>query len=231
MSDHFKAIYRGQADDYDLLVSREDFQGNLLPALEAITPLAGVDVVEFGAGTGRLTRLIVPLARMVYAFDMAEAMLAKARLRFDSLPYPNWRLQVGDNGNMPMGDGVVDVALAGWTFGHTVDWYPQTWRAMIDGYIAEMQRVLKPGGMAIIIETMGTGSDKPQPPTPGLAAYYGHLEQQHGFHYRWIRTDYRFESVAEAERLLRFFFGDDLAVRRENSVTVPECTGIWSVTV
>ncbi len=83
MSDHFKDIYRRQAGDYDLLVSREDFQGNLLPALEAITPLAGVDVVEFGAGTGRLTRLVVPVARMVYAFDVAEAMLAKARLRFD----------------------------------------------------------------------------------------------------------------------------------------------------
>ena len=46
-----------------------------------------------------------------------------------------------------------------------------------------------------------------------------------------IRTGYRFESLAED--LTRFFFGDALAdrVAREGLVILPECTGIWWLTV
>ena len=38
-----------------------------------------------------------------------------------------------------------------------------------------------------------------------------------------------FESLAEAEELARFFFGDDMAdkVLEEKWVILPECTGIW----
>ncbi|MDX1523773.1 MAG: class I SAM-dependent methyltransferase, partial [Anaerolineae bacterium] len=59
--------------------------------------------------------------------------------------------------------------------------------------------------------------------------YYAFLEQSLGFAYTWIRTDFQFESLAEAERLNRFFFGDDLAeqVLKNEWVIVPECTGIW----
>jgi hypothetical protein len=62
-----------------------------------------------------------------------------------------------------------------------------------------------------------------------LADYYGRLERQHGFQRQWIRTDYQFHSVSEAERLTRFFFGDQLADRivSEKLTRLPECTGIW----
>ena len=48
-----------------------------------------------------------------------------------------------------------------------------------------------------------------------------------------IRTDYRFESLAEAGDLTRFFFGDALAgrVAGEGLVTLPECTGMWWLTI
>ena len=44
------------ATAYDLLVSAEDCDGALPPALNDIRSLAGANVVEVGAGTGRLTR-------------------------------------------------------------------------------------------------------------------------------------------------------------------------------
>ena len=47
-------IYRSQAEQYEALVSREDYRGNLLPAIQAVLPLEGMDVVELGAGTSRL---------------------------------------------------------------------------------------------------------------------------------------------------------------------------------
>ena len=76
---------------------------------------------------------------------------------------------------------------------------------------------------------MGTGSESPAPPAPGHAEFYAWLEQEHGFTYQWIRTDYEFASVPEAEELTRFFFGDALADRivQEGLLVLPECTGIW----
>ena len=71
--DHFRTIYRTRADDYDTLVAREDFQGNLPQALAKIRPWAGLDVVELGAGTGRLTRLLAPAAASVAPPSAASA--------------------------------------------------------------------------------------------------------------------------------------------------------------
>jgi hypothetical protein len=50
-----------------------------------------------------------------------------------------------------------------------------------------------------------------------------------GFENKWIRTDYKFESVEEAAELAGFFFGDGLAnqILESGSVLLPECTGVW----
>jgi hypothetical protein len=66
-----------------------------------------------------------------------------------------------------------------------------------------------------------------------LAEFYAWLEGTHGFQTTNIRTDYQFDSLAEAEQLSRFFFGDELAdeVVSKNWVILPECTGVWWKTV
>jgi hypothetical protein len=95
-----------------------------------------------------------------------------------------------------------------------------------------MQRVLKPGGTMILIETMGTGFREPTPPEH-LVQLYDYWQDKHGLAYRWIRTDSQYESVAEADELIRFFFGDAVADRlvAGKNFLIPECTGIWSKTV
>ena len=225
----FQKIYETQAEDYDLLVSREDYAGNLTRTLFEIADPAGRDVVEFGAGTGRLTRMMVPRARSVQAFDGSAAMLEVARRRMEELGTRNWKLAVADNAHLPCEDCCADLVLAGWTFGHLAGWFPESWREKVAEVLAEIRRVLRPGGHVIIIETLGTGSTEPAAPAPWLAEYYGMLEKEHGFARKAIRTDYRFESVEEGERLVRFFFGDDRAdrVRREELCILPECTGLW----
>ncbi|HLV36293.1 MAG TPA: class I SAM-dependent methyltransferase [Spirillospora sp.] len=229
MTDHFQDIYASKAAQYDELVSREDYQGNILPALADIRPLAGLEVIEFGAGTGRLTRLLAPHVKSIRAFDNAPHMLEIARATLEATGTANWTLEVGENHNLPAPDNSADLAIAGWSFGHQTGWNPDGWRESIGAALAEMQRVLRPGGTAIILETQGTGSETPNPPAPALAEYYHWLETEHGFSYRWIRTDYQFASVPEADQLTRFFFGDKLADRivREQLVILPECTGIW----
>lgn len=229
MSDHFKTIYAQHAEQYDRMVAREDYRGNLLAALMDICPLSDLEVIEFGAGTGRLTRLMLPLVKHVRAYDAAQAMLDVAATSLEITGMTNFTLEVGDNRALPAEGTSADLAIAGWSFGHSVSWYPDTWREEISQALAEMKRVLRPGGVAIILETMGTGNRQPAPPHAGLAAYYAWLESEQGFAYKWIRTDYQFASVAEADELTRFFFGNELADRiiDEQITILPECTGIW----
>ena len=227
MSD-YQEIYSQRADEYELLVSREDYQENIFAALSQIRPLGGLDVVELGAGTGRLTCMLAPVVRTIQAYDASGHMLevAVARLRKSGLH--NWRTAVADHRALPVGDQVADLVISGWSIVYTVVWYQETWRRELGRALAEMKRVLRPGGTMIILETLGTGYETPTPPDE-MRAYYAYLEEEAGFSSTWMRTDYRFESLEEAEALTRFFFGDALAekVASENLVVLPECTGIW----
>lgn len=228
MDDHFKRLYRLQAERYDRLVAREDAQGNLFGALNEIVPLSGLDVVEFGAGTGRLTRLMSVLVKRIFAFDIEPAMLRLLAPHMRATGMANWYAALGDNGQMPVASNCADLVIEGWSFAHVVGWFLEDWIARTDAMLAEMTRILKPGGTAVLIETLGTGRRRPQP-SDNLARLYQHWRDQHGFASRWIRTDYQFASPEEAEELTRFFFGDALADEclADDSVLLPECTGIW----
>ena len=221
----YRAIYQNQAAQYDLMISREDYQGNLLPALQAIRPLNGLDVVELGAGTGRLTAQFAPLAKSLLALDYSEHMLVTLREKVGGVAKA-----AADNRVLPLANAIADVAIAGWSIAHSVEWYPDTWREETGKAVDEMLRVLRPSGTAIILETMGTGNETPAPPNDGLAQFYEILENEYGFTLTTLRTDYRFESPGEGQALLRFFFGDELADRivAEQLTILPECTGIWS---
>jgi ubiquinone/menaquinone biosynthesis C-methylase UbiE len=219
-------VYARHAGQYDRLVRREDFQGHLLPALQAIRSLDGLEVVELGAGTGRLTFLLAPLSRSIWALDASRHMLAHA-LKSRGLRARNVHLAVADHRALPVVTASADLAIAGWSLCYLVVDRPFDWHAQLRRGLFEMRRVLRPGGTIVVLETLGTGYETPQ--RVGLLAdYYGFLEQE-GWHSSWIRTDYRFESLAEAEVLVRFFFGANLAAQvvERGSVILPECTGLW----
>ena len=229
MCDHFKTIYRQRPEQYERLVAREDQHGNLFAALNEVIPLHDLDVIEFGAGTGRLTRLLSVMTRRIHAFDIEPAMLALANSLMKGTGMMNWSVAIGDNAKMPVASSCADLVIEGWSFAHVMEWHPQSWRECADAMLSEMQRILKPGGIAILIETLGTGRRRPQAPTPELATLYAYWQSSCGFDARWIRTDYQFASPAEAFELTRFFFGDSLAKAclSSESVILPECTGIW----
>ncbi len=227
-------IYLEHAGEYDRLVMREDYRGNLLGELIRVAgkPLADVDAVEMGAGTGRLTRLLAPRVKSIAAFDRSPSMLAVARDHLASSRLKSWRIAIGDNRRLPAAGRCADLVIAGWSLGHAQHWYPDSWRRETALAVDEMRRVVRPGGRLIIVETLGTGYETPRPPHAGLAAYYAYLEAEYGFTRSWIRTDYRFESIEEADTSIRFFFGDELADRivRDKLLILPECTGFWTLT-
>lgn len=220
----FKTIYSSQADLYDQLVSQEDYLGNITNAIATIRHLPLAKVVEFGAGTGRLTRFLASQVKQIIAFDLYPHMLEKLVSRMDDPAF----FAAGDNHAMPVASEFADMTVAGWSFGHAIGWYPDNWDEHIQQMISEMRRITRPSGTMIIVETLGTGHTMPTPPHEGLSQYYSYLKEI-GFTLRWVRSDYRFESVEQAEILTRFFFGDELAnqVRDNQMLIVPECTGIW----
>ncbi|HKO93493.1 MAG TPA: class I SAM-dependent methyltransferase [Polyangiaceae bacterium] len=224
-----REIYRSHAEQYDALVSCEDRAGNLLKALREVVALEHADVVELGAGTGRVTALLAPHVRSLRAFDLEPAMLEVARRKLSGLGTRNWQLEVADNARLPVAGDTADVSIAGWSYGHQTIWSPTNWRESIAAAVGEMRRVLRPGGTAIVIETLGTGHREPFTPPPELARYYALLRGELEFEQTWIRTDYQFASPTEGERLVRFFFGDDLAklYLADGGAVLAECTGLW----
>jgi len=230
MPDHAE-IYRQQAEAYEALVSREDYQGHILPALESLTALRGRAVVDLGAGTGRLACLLAPLAASVYAFDLNRAMLAVAAARLRRSGLAHWTAAVADHRALPLPDGSADLLVSGWSVSYLAVWNPDDWQAQLERGLAEMRRLLRPGGSLILLETLGTGFTRPSPPAH-MHAFLAYLEA-HGFRRTWIRTDYRFEDRRQAEELTRFFFGEELLPKleeRPEGVCLPECTGLWSRT-
>jgi ubiquinone/menaquinone biosynthesis C-methylase UbiE len=221
-------IYREHPDDYERMIQYEDYQGNLLRTIESIHSLAGSVAVEFGAGTGRVTRLLAPHVRAIHAFDFTLAMLKVARKQLTAQLTRNWTLALGDHRAMPAAPRSADLAIEGWAFLQMAVWHWDRWQEVSGQALGEMRRVLRPGGTMILIETLGSGFEEPTIPD-AFAMYYDWLEKAHGFERTWVRTDYDFGTPEEAAHWMRFFFGDELAEQQlaSRSAIVPECTGIW----
>ncbi|MBN2005144.1 MAG: class I SAM-dependent methyltransferase [Anaerolineae bacterium] len=215
-------IYQEQPERYAELVAHEDYERNLLPAINAIVPVAGLDIVESGAGTGRITAQLAPLARNLFAFDLSTPMLktASTTLRLG-------RFAAADHRALPLPNACADLIISGWSVCMLVVNYHETWQAQVTQTLHEFRRVLRPGGTIILIENQGTGAEKPQG-HPNLDPYYAFLESR-GFTSTWTRTDLKFASEAQAHALIGFFFGEEMAANlvAQYGIMVPECTGLW----
>jgi len=226
--DHFKIIYRTQAQAYDELIQAEDFEGNLERELSKLVSFENKRILDLGTGTGRIPLLFHHKAKSIIGLDFYRAMLQRNRSHSSTATKP-WFLVQGDMLYLPMADDSVEITIAAWAVGHLRSWYLTDWEKRIDSIVKEMDRVTVNGGYLIVIETMGTGCQSPAPPTSELADYYQRLAKLWYFRKIIIRTDYVFENLTKAVQKTKFFFGDELSDRiRENHwTTVPEWTGIW----
>lgn len=226
MPDHDE-VYSSKAEKYERLISREDYLGNIPRTLLEITSFSDCDVIDMGAGTGRLTCMFAPLSKSIAAFDLAQPMLDVTAEKLKKTGLSNWRTEVADHRALPVEDNSADIVLAGWSFCYLGSTNVSNWQENIQLVISEMKRVVRRGGSLIILETLGTGREHPEPPD-FLIEYYKSLEG-YGFCHKVIRTDYLFKSLEEAGDLTKFFFGDELAnnIIERGLTVLPECTGVW----
>lgn len=221
---HFQDIYATEADTYHRLIAAEDAHGELAERIDQIAASAET-IVDIGTGTGRLAIALCCAGKRVHGVDVAPGMLDVAASKLDECA-GQWALSVGDARELPIADDWADAALAGWVYGHFTEFSPGTWRTDLEQAVSEMNRVVKPGGTQVIIDTLGTAVDAPGAPAPLLGEYHEQIEDM-GFDRSVLRTDYRFASVEESIELLDWFFGLGDWARNHNDPLVPEFTGWW----
>jgi len=98
-------------------------------------------VADIGTGTGFLIRGLAPQVSKVYGFDESPEMLAVARRNLSD--FPNVELIEAPGHRLPLPDGALDAIFANMYLHHVPD--PA-------GAIAEMARVLRPGGVLVLVD-------------------------------------------------------------------------------
>jgi malonyl-CoA O-methyltransferase len=132
-------------DGYAFWASCYDEDGNPLVALEEpavrawFGPLTGRRALDLGCGTGRHTRALAEGGALVAALDFCPEMMARARAKLTghdiawihhALPDP-----------LPFGPASFDLVVLGLVAEHVPE---------LDSVLAEVARVLKPGGRCIL---------------------------------------------------------------------------------
>jgi SAM-dependent methyltransferase len=103
---------------------------------EAVAAAAPRRVLEVGGGEGELAeRLVNELGVEFVGIDQSEAMVEVQRSK-------GLDARVGDVQALPFGNGEFDAAVAAWMLYHAPD---------LDGALAELARVLRPGGTLVAV--------------------------------------------------------------------------------
>ncbi len=135
--DHFEKIYAQRAQEYHRMVTVEDVEQHLLPALGLDGPQDGLKILDLGSGTGRIPLLLHPQPVRLAALDLNRAMLAEQAVQRSALG-GSWPLVEGDMRDLScFADSSFDLIVHPISNLFVPDVKP-VWR--------ECFRVLRPGG-------------------------------------------------------------------------------------
>ena len=221
-------IYENHSNEYDELVRFEDYENNLKTTLHQLISFKNQSVAEFGSGTGRLTGAFIEDVKKVYCFDRSNHMLDKARNNLKQYE-TKIHFEIFDHAEIIKTQLETDIAIEGWAFGHALFNNSNEFSDIVKTLVSNCEKVLKPDGKIVIIETLGTNVDKPNPPGELLNKFYDVLEKDYGFIRKIVKTDYKFPSQEDAKRIMGFFFGEWIIdeIQKRNSSIIPEYTGLW----
>lgn len=134
----WEIVYRRHPEVYELFSQCQD-----MPLDDLFPPglVAGRTVADVGTGTGRVAGHLDRYAARVHGFDPSGPLLEVARRKYAD--HPRLSFDVGSFSRIPLPDASVDVVVSCFAF------QPSEERGGRGG-LAEMRRVLRPGGVALI---------------------------------------------------------------------------------
>jgi ubiquinone/menaquinone biosynthesis C-methylase UbiE len=150
MRDVFDAHAKTYSEDIDAVLGRyganHDFftqhKASLIQdlLLERFFDPAAVHLLDVGCGVAKIHEYFRGKYNGVSGVDVSENSLDIAKVN-----YPEFNYSVYDGQRLPLGDKSVDVTIAICVFHHVP---PEQWQELAN----EMLRVLRPGGISIVIE-------------------------------------------------------------------------------
>ena len=123
----------------DFFTRQKSFLFNHLLKQAGLEP-SEVDLVDVGCGTAQIHSLIGGSLGSVVGVDVSEESLKEARSQFPQNKYVHY-----DGSVLPLETASADAAIAICVFHHVP---PENWQQLAN----EMMRILRPEGMALIIE-------------------------------------------------------------------------------
>ena len=104
--------------------------------------------VDLGIGDGMLTLMLAEVAESVTAVDLSPEMLGQLESRARAKNIDNIEGVEGDIEDLPLDDGLFDIAVLSQALHHAID--PAQ-------CLAEARRVLKPGGKLLLLDLLAHG--------------------------------------------------------------------------
>ena len=130
--------------------SRVHAAGEDLARMVAAADLDGDErVLDAGCGAGHTALAVAPHVAQVTAFDLSAEMLAQVEMLAGQQGVTNVSTRRGDVEALPFGDGVFDRVVSRYSAHH----WPHPERAL-----AEIRRVLKPGGRFLLSDIVSFDS-------------------------------------------------------------------------
>nr|WP_285631906.1 class I SAM-dependent methyltransferase [Actinoallomurus iriomotensis] len=189
---------------YELENLAADPDGQIEEAMRAVRTWDGATVLDIGCGTGFHLPRFARTAAKVLGVEPHEALAAAARRRVADTP--GVAVRVGAAQALPVPPASVDVAHARWAYFFGPGCEPG---------LAELDRVMRRGGAAFVIDNDATRSTFGSWFRRWLPSYdpvaVERFWSRHGFSRTPIDMSWRFADRAALEAVLRIEFPADLA--------------------
>ena len=195
-------------DGYEIENRAADPGNRIEAAMRAIAGWDGRDVLDLGAGTGYHIPGFAAGARHVYVVEPHDRSRLLAMERCVQLGVANASVLAGSAESIPLREGAVDIVHARFAY---------FWGPGSEPGIAEMRRVLRPGGTGHVIDNhlrSGTFAEWLRRADPGGGRDPDRVEgfwRDQGFTLTRIPTSWHFERREDLERVMRLEFPADLA--------------------